>query len=1292
MHFGKQEIALSLLLGMGCQTGWAQSAAGKALLEQGLYWQAQGNSDRASEAWRKLLRLQPDEPRALYGLAQVELSMKRGAAATEILTRLRALDPKGTYTTLLAQDITLSTGDGPKTLDKARLLHTAGETVKELEQYQAALGNNEPQGDIGLEFYRSMSQLPKSFQTARAGFERLAKASPGDPQIEMSLAYLLAKGEEPHWVTRVEGVQRLARVSLVPSVGSYATELLKASLGWLDGARPESLNLIDAYLKRFPDDAEVQALRAAGVKKKQDQARNGEASTVNPQVAAGLKALNQGESLVAEAEYLARLKTSPKDPDALGGLGLVRMQQNRWDESLALLLQATQQKNGNNWSKALLAARYQVLVEQSAARREADPALARSLLEQAIKLDPRQNGAVIALAALQLDAGESAAAEKNYRQLLARDSADTAALRGLIDVLASGARLDEAHGLVERLTPAQVTAIGANEMNRLRATLASGLAKAAQARGDVALARSTLEKAMSQDRANPWIRWDLAKLYTLQGRHSEARGLIDGLLASQPANPVALFASASLAAARGQWRTALATLDHIAPSARTADMAALQKRSWLQHQTALAVSMARQGRKPEALALLEQVEPMTRANRDLLGVLADAYVDAGAANRGLGLLRDGAARNTQPGPSDLLQYASLLLKTQQDVECAGVLNELSLKTLSPPDRARLNELVFFHTLRQVDLLRERGDLTTGREMLMPMLAQRPEDPLAIAVLARLTAAAGDKRRALEMAHQLADKYPDNVDIQFSAAQLAVQFKDAELATTTLKAALALAPDDADVLSRAARLYRAQGQSALAATLFERAIALQNAPAPGHTEILAAANAAVLSAANGSNASDPADLLAEQASAPWLQSTALRTPPTAPVDYFRQDPPQIRQALAQAPAAAGTPRVALAAAVRAGSATAPAPAAVELATGADPRRELAEIRQSRSPELQAGGSVRSRLGVPGSSQLDQLEVPVELRLPLGEGKVKLQLTQVALNSGSGSGTGTPLATTKASGVAASIGYTAEGIAIDAGQTPAGFIYQNFTGGIKVNGALVDDGSLTYRVNVSSRPVTDSLLSFAGARNSVNGKTSGGVMASGAKLELTKDLGGYGLVGASAWHELRGHEVASNARVEVGFGSYVDLQRSADSQLSSGVNVNAMTFQQNLNGFNFGQGGYFSPQRYAAVSVPLNWAKRAGAVSYLLQGALGYQKFRQDANTAGGSTTPALSASGVSYKLAANAQVQLAPQWLLDASVQTDNGASGSYRQWGAGLNLRYSFAPGSAALPLPVSPFAAPYGQ
>ena len=1218
------KLAIGLIVGASCQAGNVHAAANKALLDQGLFWQTQGNNDRAAEAWKKLLRLEPDEPRALYGLAQVEINQKRSPA--DLLARLQAQDPNGPYVALLEQDINLRTGEGPKALEKARLLYESHEVEQALEQFQLALRGKEPQGAIALEYYLMLSQSASGFKAARSGLERLAKASPSDAQIEMHLAFLLARGEAPKLQTRIEGIERLARVAQIPSVSGFATESWKMALGWLNVTRAESLGLFDNFLKLHPDDAEVREMRNVWAKKLQAQAKSAEPPPLNPQIAAGLKALKQGDLEQAEGEYQARLKTSPNDADALGGLGVVRLQQYRLEESQALLIRATQHKKGAGWAPTLKAASYQLLIEQAlAAQRDADFKNAISLLQQAIKLDPKQSSADLALGAMQFESGQLEAAEISYRELLARLENNVAGMRGLALVLAAADKSEEARSIVKRLSADQVG--GIEEMKRLRSSVVSGLAKAALRRGDLALARSTLEEAMAQDRDNPWIRWELADLYAKQGRASEARGLIEGLLASQPDNPVALFASASFAASNGQFRSALTTLDRIASKDRSADMAKLQRRSWLQYQAALALELTGQNRRPEALALLAQAESLTGANRDLVGLLAEAYVDAGAPNRGLAMLRLQIARSNQPLPADLLQYAGLLLKTQQDVECAGVLKDLGKRSLTPDLRQRLDDLSFLHELRQVDLLRERGALVAANDKLLPLLRQRPADPWASAAQARWFAASGERQKALDLSGQLAEKYPDKVEFQLAAAQLATQFKQPEQADKAIKTALALAPEDSELLAKAARLYQAVGKSTQAAALFEKAIALQNASPSKPAAVLVAA-ASVDNQDAGASAW-PA----------WLPTTQL--PPTRPGDYL--------------PSAQPAP-VLLVAAVSESAAP---------AKSRSLNQELNAIKQAHSPELRVGAQTLQRSGNAGSSQLKLSELPVELRYPVGEGTVMLQLTPVALNTGA--------LGDKAHGLARSIGYQTDGLSADLGQTPVGFTVHHVSGGLKFNGSLGASDSLTYRVNLSSRPVTDSLQSYAGLVDPLTGQSYGGVMARGLRLELSKDLGGYGFTGAAARHSLRGEQVASNRRSEINLGGYVDLQRRSDSQFSSGLNFTSLAYQKNLSDFGVSQGGYFSPQRYNAITVPLNWSLRTGRVSYKLEGALGYQKFRQDgALDATGLPTPSQSNSGLAYKLAASAIAQIAPQWYLDANLQSDNSARGSYHQWAAGLTLRYSF--------------------
>ena len=114
------------------------------------------------------------------------------------------------------------------------------------------------------------------------------------------------------------------------------------------------------------------------------------------------------------------------------------------------------------------------------------------------------------------------------------------------------------------------------------------------------------------------------------------------------------------------------------------------------------------------------------------------------------MLRQQMARNEKVASADWLQYAGLLLRTGQDVECAGVLKNLAAGNLSSEEGKSLNDLTFLLNLRQVDLLRERGELAAANEKLQPLLMQRADDVLAKAAQARWLAASGDKRGALAL--------------------------------------------------------------------------------------------------------------------------------------------------------------------------------------------------------------------------------------------------------------------------------------------------------------------------------------------------------------------------------------------------------------------------------------------------------------------------------------------------------------------------------------------------------------
>ena len=80
----------------------------KLLIEQGQYWQARADAPRAQEAWEKVLRLDPNQIDALYGMGVASLKQNKLDQAKQYLARLQALSPRPWLAAQLEQDIALT--------------------------------------------------------------------------------------------------------------------------------------------------------------------------------------------------------------------------------------------------------------------------------------------------------------------------------------------------------------------------------------------------------------------------------------------------------------------------------------------------------------------------------------------------------------------------------------------------------------------------------------------------------------------------------------------------------------------------------------------------------------------------------------------------------------------------------------------------------------------------------------------------------------------------------------------------------------------------------------------------------------------------------------------------------------------------------------------------------------------------------------------------------------------------------------------------------------------------------
>lgn len=415
------------------------------------------------------------------------------------------------------------------------------------------------------------------------------------------------------------------------------------------------------------------------------------------------------------------------------------------------------------------------------------------------------------------------------------------------------------------------------------------------------------------------------------------------------------------------------------------------------------------------------------------------------------------------------------------------------------------------------------------------------------------------------------------------------------------------------------------------------------------------------------------------------------------------------------------RAASAATMTAGGMPAPAAPASGIANSqtAGVAEELAAINREQASTISGGVTFRSRDGEDGLSNLTDIEAPIEGRIKAGNGHVIVRATPVTLDAGTasstpqtllrfGSGNGalsTPpvnnYGSQTATGVGLSVGYENRHFKGDIGTTPLGFRETNVVGGVQYQNAISD--KVSYSIAVARRAVTDSLLSYAGARDAGAGLEWGGVTSSGGRADLGWDDGTSGVYVNAAFQYLDGRHVASNTAEKGGGGVYTRILKDADQTLTVGANTTLMHYSKNLSYFTYGQGGYFSPQQYVILNFPVEYMGRAGLFTYDVKGSVGVQHYREDASAmfpagvpdsvavpdASALAYPGQSKTGVSYSLSATGEYQLAPQLTFGATASFGNAYQ--YREWLAAVYVRYSFNRQGNVQPLfPPQAFSSPY--
>lgn len=948
------------------------------------------------------------------------------------------------------------------------------------------------------------------------------------------------------------------------------------------------------------------------------------ANTAGTARVAGFSALDSGDLSVAASRFERALATNRNDGDALGGLGIVRLRQNRFAEARDLLERASRLPGAGRWAEALSSARFFGGIE------DAREALDRGFVDkaQAIAEDTVRLGYAQPQPALEL------LAQIYEKQGRFADSAD------LYRQASAGGGADEA---------------------RLASRAARGRALAAMARGDDYAAEQEFQGGLLADRNDPWIRYEFARFMIGRGRRAEAESLVGSL--AQSTDPDALYAAALINKDLGNLLAASALVERVPESRRSPAMRNFAISIKIEAAIARAKALAETGQKAGAISALRQIAsvPSLPAARraEVAGALYDLGDEASAASLAQSAL-DGEI--TDLGGYDAL--VRVLASTGRDDLARAALQKASALGGSSPDAQRaVARMSAGLAVSQADRMRLAGQFAPAFDLLQGAWNAAPDNTEILAALARLYQSGGMAARAAQSYQLVLARDARNRDALLGLAQTAQGAGDRDLSKQAADRALSAYPDDYQVHLTLARVAQDRGDKGAAVRLLKEARELYARQNGGTTAIAPGANP--FAATTGAADSNPFRAQAFAAPAPAAvnpfalgNGTRLPSQPVgntyastgyAPQAYASAAPVATMPSMvAQAPAgwggapagSFGVPAPSMPTADSSfGSAAPTGPVDPVLASIASDIETLSEDARPRA-DLQTG--YRSRKGEAGLSALSEIKGTAEFSTGLAGGRVKARAEAVVIDSGRPTGSGLArfgqnatieaqaivdeeravlrqAQTQQASGVAFTVGYADRTVQIEGGTTPIGMGETKATFRAAITPEL--SPGVQAKAWAERKPVTDSVVSYAGTRDPVTGERWGQVMRTGGGAGFSYDRNGNGVYGEVAYNQYRGTNVRNNRGIEANVGGYLRLIKGQRSQLTGGINANYQTYDNNQNYFTYGHGGYFSPQSFLSIGFPINYTLESETLDIKANLTPGFQSFSQD-ETALYPTDPAL----------------------------------------------------------------------
>jgi cellulose synthase operon protein C len=767
-------------------------------------WAALGNLPKAQAAVAAALQASPEHAPANLARARLAARQQRWDEAAQVVDQVLQRDPK-------LADAWALRGD---------LHKVQGQTDAATKAYTQALSIDKAQlvAHVGLVSMRLSAADLAGAQKAAAALRSVVPVHPTTAFVDAHLAYLAGDDAKARELAQrlvltvpdhtgilllaglieyrlgavAQAVAFFGKASALDPTSEAARENLATAelrLGQTDKALDTIKPLIaensrNARALALAGDAEMRRGAVTAAERYLQRAAKLDPSNTQVQAAVLVSRISGGDSVGGLAQ-LQSLAERSADTIADRALFATRLKRREFDAALGVLASMEKKAAGNPEKAAISEMRGRVYLAQRAVPQ------ARTAYTRALELDPALFPALAALVSLDMYERRPDAARQRLADAIKANPKDTSALLALASLRErAGAPQAEVRALLADAVSAAPTLPEARirqidySLRRRLVKDARGQAQEAEAAipgnivilellgrtqaqaGDHEQALTTFRRlaAALPNSAGPYLR--LADVYFNSKRPEQARNAVSKALDLEPDNPVAQIAMVEL----------------------------------------LANSVS--GSRAQAFQYLAQ-QKTSRPNSAVPYALESALqIRFSEQEAALKTLRDGLAKI--PHPDLAARQFSLLIQMGRTAEAASF--GAAWMKQHP------NDVAFEYQMSVLDIT--RGDMKTAERRLQRVVETFPLNTAALNNLAALMVEGGNKR-AVEYAQRAVDIQPDNaVLLDTLASALALDGRTAEAFDAQRRAA-ELAPDDPRVRLGLARLAVRSGDKALARTELQR---------------------------------------------------------------------------------------------------------------------------------------------------------------------------------------------------------------------------------------------------------------------------------------------------------------------------------------------------------------------------------------------------------------------------------------------------------------------------------------